>query len=84
MSQDEAKNRGLRRGRGSVSKNRAGNWQVRYTDPDGKRRAAGTYRLKGDAEQALARVLAGIENNTWKILEERCRAKARRNFRPRN
>ena len=70
MSQDEAKNRGQRRARGSVSKNRAGNWQVRYTDPDGKRRAAGTYRLKGDAEQALARILAGIENNTWKILED--------------
>jgi hypothetical protein len=70
MSQDAAKNRGLRRGRGSLSKNRAGNWQVRYTDPDGKRRAAGTYRLKGDAEQALARILAGIENNTWKILED--------------
>ena len=33
--------RSSRRTRGSVSKNRSGNWQVRYTDPNGKRRAGG-------------------------------------------
>lgn len=45
MTKGEAKKRGPRRGRGSITKNRAGNWQVRYTDPYGKRRAGGTYRL---------------------------------------
>jgi hypothetical protein len=39
MSKGEAEKRGPRRGRGSITKNRAGNWQVRYTDPYGKRRA---------------------------------------------
>ncbi len=59
-----------RRTRGSVSKNRSGNWQVRYTDPNGKRRAGGTYRRRDDADQALARVLAAIENGTWTVLDQ--------------
>ena len=66
----EQKKRGPRRARGSVSRNRVGNWQVRYTDPYGQRRAAGTFQRKADAEQALARVLASIENNTWAVLDE--------------
>jgi len=70
MAQEQAQSRGPRRARGSVSRNRVGNWQVRYTDPSGARRAAGTYRLKADAEQALARTLAAIENNTWQVLDD--------------
>ena len=62
--------RGPRRARGSVSRNRVGNWQVRYTDPHGVRRAAGTFQRKADAEQALARVLTAIENNTWAVLDD--------------
>jgi hypothetical protein len=38
----EQAKRGTRRARGSVTRNRVGNWQVRYTDPHGVRRAAGT------------------------------------------
>ena len=66
----EQKKRGPRRARGSVSRNRVGNWQVRYTDPHGQRRAAGTFQRKSDAEQALARVLTAIENNTWSVLDD--------------
>lgn len=66
----EQTKRGPRRARGSVSRNRVGNWQVRYTDPHGVRRAAGTFQRKGDAEQALARVLTAIENNTWAVLDD--------------
>lgn len=66
----EQKKRGPRRARGSVSRNRVGNWQVRYTDPHGRRRAAGTFQRKADAEQALARVLTAIENNTWSVLDD--------------
>jgi len=66
----EQSKRGPRRARGSVSRNRVGNWQVRYTDPHGRRRAAGTYQRKADAEQALARVLTAIENNTWAVLDD--------------
>ena len=69
MSKGEEKKRGPRRGRGSITKNRAGNWQVRYTDPYGKRRAGGTFRLKGDADQQLAKILASIENNTWREID---------------
>jgi integrase len=65
-----SKSRGQRRARGSVSKNRVGNWQVRYTDPYGRRRVEGTYRRKADAEQALARVLSAIEDNTWAVLDD--------------
>lgn len=66
----EKQKRGTRRARGSVSRNRVGNWQVRYTDPHGIRRAAGTFQRKADAEQALARVLTAIENNTWGVLND--------------
>jgi len=66
----EQNTRGPRRARGSVSRNRVGNWQVRYTDPHGVRRAAGTFQRKADAEQALARVLTAIENNTWAVLDD--------------
>ena len=66
----EQKKRGPRRARGSVTRNRVGNWQVRYTDPHGSRRAAGTFQRKADAEQALARVLTAIENNTWAVLDD--------------
>ena len=66
----EQQKRGPRRARGSVSRNRVGNWQVRYTDPHGVRRAAGTFQRKADAEQALARVLTAIENNTWEVLDD--------------
>lgn len=69
MTKGEVEKRGPRRGRGSITKNRAGNWQVRYTDPYGKRRAGGTYRLKGDAEQQLAEILASIRNGTWREIE---------------
>jgi integrase len=69
MSQTEAMKRGPRRGRGSITKNRAGNWQVRYTDPYGKRRAGGTFRLKGDADQQLAAILASIQNGTWREID---------------
>lgn len=70
QSQSEGKTRGPRRAKGSISKNRVGNWQVRYTDPYGQRRVAGTYRRKADAEQALARVLNAIEDNTWSVLDD--------------
>ena len=66
----EQAKRGTRRARGSVTRNRVGNWQVRYTDPHGSRRAAGTFQRKADAEQALARVLTAIENNTWAVLDD--------------
>lgn len=66
-----------RKARGSVTLTRTGNYQARYTDPHGKRRVAvdpktgrGTFRLKADAEQALARVLTAIENNTWDVLDD--------------
>ena len=70
MSQQQPQKRGPRRARGSVSRNRVGNWQVRYTDPYGVRRSAGTFQRKGDAEQALARTLTAIENNTWGVLDD--------------
>lgn len=66
----QAEGRSSRRTRGSVSKNRSGNWQVRYTDPNGKRRAGGTYQQKQDADQALARVVSDIENGTWTVLDQ--------------
>jgi hypothetical protein len=70
MVEAKADKRGQRRARGSLSPNRVGNYQVRYTDPSGRRRTAETFRLKRDAEQALARVLAAIENNTWGVLDD--------------
>lgn len=69
MSQGEAEKRGPRRGRGSITKNRVRNRQVLCTDPYGKRRAGGTFLLKTDADQQLAKVLASIENNTWREID---------------
>ncbi len=54
MSTGEAEKRGPRRGRESITKNRAGNWQVRYTYPDGKHPAGGTFRTKADADAKLS------------------------------
>ena len=39
MSKGKTKKRGPRRGRGSITNNRAGNWPVFCTDPYGKFRA---------------------------------------------
>jgi len=70
QTQPDEKSRGPRRAKGSISKSRVGNWQVRYTDPYGQRRVAGTFRRKADAEQALARVLNAIDDNTWSVLDD--------------
>jgi integrase len=70
QAQTAGNTRGPRRAKGSISKNRVGNWQARYTDPYGQRRVAGTFRRKADAEQALARVLNAIEDNTWSVLDD--------------
>ena len=76
----EAKKRGPRRGRGSVTRNRVGNRQVRYTDPDGKRRAGGTFRVgrKGDADQKLADILTSISNGTWRSPDHQVSTSSRR------
>lgn len=55
-----------RRGNGSIRKVASGRWQVRYTDPFGKRISAGTFGRYSDAERALARVIADIEKGTWR------------------
>lgn len=44
----------------------SGNYQIRYTGPDGKRYSGGTYRTKTDARNALAVILASISDRTWK------------------
>lgn len=66
-----------RKARGSVTLTRTGNYLARYTDPYERGRVAvdpdtgrGTYKKKAHAEQALARVLTSIENNTWSVLDD--------------
>lgn len=44
----------------------SGNYQIRYTGPDGKRYSGGTYRTKTDARNALAVILASISDRTWR------------------
>jgi hypothetical protein len=46
----------------------SGRYQVRYTGPDGKRNSGGTFRRKTDAERALAKITAQIDNEreTWR------------------
>ena len=46
----------------------SGRYQVRYTGPDGKRYSGGTFRRKTDAERALAKITAQIDNEreTWR------------------
>lgn len=45
---------------------RAGQYQIRYTGPDGRRYSGGTYRTKTDATKALALIQASISDRTWK------------------
>jgi integrase len=54
-----------RRGIGSIRKERSGRYQVRFTDPYGTRRGAGTFATKALAEQELQRVSRAIEAGTW-------------------
>lgn len=55
-----------RRAFGSVRKEkRGGRWLARYTGPDGKRRTEGTYGTERQAERALARVSARIDDGLW-------------------
>jgi len=43
VAQEQAQSRGPRRARGSVSRNRLGNGQVRWSELSGERRAAGAF-----------------------------------------
>jgi len=54
-----------RRGIGSTRKLPSGRYQVRFTDPYGERRTAGTYATKALAEQELGRLIRAIEGGTW-------------------
>ncbi|SFR79610.1 Phage integrase, N-terminal SAM-like domain [Agromyces sp. CF514] len=42
-----------------------GRWQARYTAPDGTRKSAGTYRLKSEAQGAIAKAIADISRGVW-------------------
>lgn len=54
-----------RRGNGSIRKLASGKWQVRYTDPFGRRVSAGTFTRFAHAERALAKVVSDIERGVW-------------------
>ena len=55
-----------RRSNGSVRKLDSGKWQVRYTDPFGRRHSGGTFTRVADAERALARIISDIERGVWR------------------
>lgn len=55
----------LRRAIGSTRKLNSGRYQVRYTDPYGERRTAGTFATKALAEQELGRIIRAVEGGTW-------------------
>lgn len=59
---------GSKRGFGSVYKLPSGNYQVKYTDPNGARRTAGkSFRTKAQAELELTRIRGQIESGTWHV-----------------
>ena len=66
------KKRASRCGGKSIARNRARNWQVRYIDPDGKRRVGGTFRdgRNSDTDLQLAKILAIKENGTWRLPDD--------------
>lgn len=55
-------------GLGSYRKLPSGNWQLRYTAPDGVRRTArSTFKTKALAELELLRIRNEIESGTWRV-----------------
>jgi integrase len=57
-----------KRGLGSVRKLPSGNWQVRFTDPQGNRRSARVnFKTKTAAEFELTRIRGQIESGTWRV-----------------
>jgi len=55
-----------KRARGSLRRLPSGNWQVRYTGPDGLRRSARqTYPTKADGNRVLALIEADIIRGKW-------------------
>jgi integrase len=59
-----------KRGLGSIRKLPSGQYQVRYTDPNGVRRTARTtFKAKSRAEFELTRIRGAIESGTWQIDE---------------
>jgi integrase len=58
--------KGTKRGIGSIRKLPSGKYQLRYTDPNGLRKAGGvTYSSKTQAEHALLDIRRTIENGTY-------------------
>jgi len=59
-----------KRGFGSVRKLKSGNYQVRFTDPNGNRRnARTTFKTKASAEFELVRIVEAVESGTWQVDE---------------
>jgi hypothetical protein len=59
-----------KRGLGSIRKLPSGRYQVRYTDPNGIRRAARTtFKVKSQAEFELTRIRGAVESGTWHVDE---------------
>lgn len=55
-----------RRGIGSIRKLPSGNYQIRFTDPDGIRRTARrTFRTKALAEVEFSKITKSIDEGTW-------------------
>lgn len=54
---------------GNVRRKPSGRYEARYTGPDGVRRTVGTYPTKGEADSALALVLADVHQGTYRAPE---------------
>ena len=60
-----------KRGLGSIRKLPSGNYQIRFTDPDGIRRTATkTYKTKALAEVEFSKIANAIDQGTWQQVEE--------------
>lgn len=60
----------IRRGVGSIRRLKSGKYQVRYTDPNGKRSSLGTYFLKDQAEKVLKQLERDIDSGFWQDPEQ--------------
>jgi hypothetical protein len=57
-----------KRGFGSVRKLPSGNYQLRFTDPNGNRQEARTtFKTKSSAEFELTRIREAVESGTWQV-----------------
>jgi integrase len=55
-----------KRGLGNIRPLPSGRYQLRYTDPNGNSKSAGTYGTKALAERALANISRAIDNGSYR------------------